>query len=75
MATYTLEIPDEVVTLIKEEFKIEPITYLQNEITAPLMRKYAEAFREKDAKEVEARIEKEVAQAKKQIKLKSSTEK
>lgn len=75
MATYTFEVPDEVINLIRSEFKIEPTTYLQKLVVDTLMVKYADSLREKDAKEVETRIEKQVAEAKKQVKVKNNTEK
>lgn len=69
MATFAIEIPEEIVNTIKHESNIEPGTYLQEKIVEPIISEYKKSLVAKNKREEKQKLEDQVAEAKKQIKF------
>ena len=69
MVTIQFEIPDAVAAFIKDEIKVDPKTYIQNEFVEPIIEKYKNSLSKTRIDEAKAQVETEVAQAKTAMKV------
>ena len=69
MATLTFEIPDEIITFIKTDLKVEPSTYILNECLKPLINIYQSRVNDNKLAEAKIKINSEIAKTKKSLKI------